>query len=671
MLTRKLILFSFLLLCFSFANAQNKADSLLQVLAQEKADSNRVNTYGKLGNLYKNSVPDTAIYYYKKGLDIAQKNKQNKKVVRYLLAIGTVYETKSDYTQALGYYEKALALADEIDSKIDQGNIQVNFGVISEKKGDYDQALEYYKKASDLYRIINDSTGLASVYNNSGLVYANKGENDKAIVFYLKSAKIYEKIKDEHTAASTYINIGRVFMGEADYDKAISYFDQAISILKKTQNLDTLGIAYLNAAIAYMGKLDFDKATQQNNKAFEVFKKTENLYMLSHVYNNFSYLYTEKGNYKKAIEYTLLSLPISEKLGDKLGMSYKLMSIASDYNSLKQYNNSISYATKSLVLAKELGALREQMNAYEQLVDAYSGENNYKKALEYQILQTQLKDSLFTIEKTEKINDIQTKYETEKKDLEIANKALKIDSLEKKAERDKIFMLAAALVLGLGILALILFYRNRLTQEKYKTELFNQKLLRSQMNPHFIFNTLTSIQSYMFEKDTQKAALYLSSFSKLTRSILEGSRHDFVSLQEDFETNENYLKIQKMRYDGLFEYSISIDDSLDPDHVQIAPMLIQPFLENSVKHGFKDITYKGHLEVIYKKIGNTLQITVEDNGKGVTDNKEHAHKSHALGITKERLYILNKRSKKNITFSVEHPADKGYKVVFHIPLKVA
>lgn len=668
---QKYFLVSFFSVFLFCASAQNKADSLLQVLAQEKVDSNRVTIFGKLGNFYQNAVPDTAIYYYKKGLDIAQKNKQNQKVVRYLLAIGTVYETKSDYTQALGYYKKALEQATKIDSKKDQGNIQVNLGVISEKKGNYDQALEYYKEASNLYRIINDSIGLASVYNNRGLVYANKGQNDKAISFYLKSAKIYEKIKDEQTAASAYINIGRVFMVETDYETAIRYFNQAISILKKTQNLDTLGIAHLNIAIAYMGKLDFNKASLHNDKAFEAFKKTENLYMLSHVYNNYSYLYTEKGNYNKAIEYSLLSLPISEKLGDKLGMSYKLMSIASDYNSLKQYNNSINYATKSLILAKELNALREQINAYGQLADAYTGKKNYKKALDYQILQTQLKDSLFTIEKTEKINDIQTKYETEKKDLEIANNALTIDNLENEAQRNKILMWASVLIIGLGILALVLFYRNRLSQEKYKAELFNQKLLRSQMNPHFIFNTLTSIQSYMFEKDTLKAAMYLSSFSKLTRSILEGSRHDFVSLQEDYETNENYLKIQQMRYDSLFEYSISIDENIDPDHVQIAPMLIQPFIENSVKHGFKDIDYKGHLEIVYKKLDDSIQITIQDNGTGVLDKKEHSHKSHALSITKERLRILNKRSKKNITFNVAPATEKGYKVVFQIPLKVA
>lgn len=671
MQTLKSFFFSFFFLFLTFASAQNKVDSLLQVLSQEKVDSNKVKIYAHLGSIYKNSVPDTAIYYYNKGFDISKKNNNKQSMARSLLSLGIVYETKSEYDKALRYYEQALVVANKIEHKKDKANILVNIALIYANKGNYDTAMAYYLKASEIYKKINDDRGLASVYNNTGLLYANKGQNDKAIAYYQKAIKIYEKNKEKETLATIYINIGRVFMGDSNYNKALANYDKAIVILKKTNNLNSLGIAYLNVAITYMGKEELEKAIKYNEEAFEIFKKIGNSYMLSHVYNNFSYIFTQNGDFKKSIEYNLLSLPITEKLGDKLGMSYKLVSIASDYNSLKQYNTSITYATNSLVLAKELGALKEQMDAYEQLTYAYTGKNNYKKALENKILQTRLKDSLFNIEKTEKINEIQTKYETEKKDLEIANNALTIDNLEKEAQRNKILMWASVLVVGLGILALVLFYSNRLNQEKYKAELFNQKLLRSQMNPHFIFNTLTSIQSYMFEKDTLKAAMYLSSFSKLTRSILEGSRHDFVSLQEDFETNENYLKIQQMRYDSLFEYSISIDENIDPDHVQIAPMLIQPFLENSVKHGFKDIDYKGHLEIVYKKIDNKIQISIQDNGKGVTDNKEHAHKSHALSITKERLRILNKKSKKNITFKVEHPANKGFKVVFNVPLKVA
>jgi len=671
MLTQKRFFFSLFFLFLIYASAQNKVDSLLQVLSLEKVDSNKVKLYGQLGGLYKNSIPDTAIYYYSKGLEISKNNNHKLNIARGLIKLGNVYETKSDFKKALSYNEQALAISDEIDKKNVKANILVSIALIYEKKGNYDKAMGYYLKAFEIFNKNNDNIGLAMVYNNMGLIYYNKGQHDRAIETYQKAVKIYEKTKDDANLAISFINIGRIFMGEENYDKAITYYDKAIFILIKTNNLNDMGIAYLNEAIAYMGKENLEKATEYNNKAFKIFKKIGNSYILSYVYDNFSYIYTQKGNSKKSIEYTLLSLLIAEELGDKLGISYKLGSIASDYNSLKQHNTSITYATKSLVLAKEIGSLEYQMNAYKQLSDAYTGKKNYKKALENKVLQTQLKDSLFNIEKTEKINDIQTKYETEKKDLEIANKALAIDNLEKKAQRNKIFMLASALILGLGILALVLFYRNRLTKEKYKAELFNQKLLRSQMNPHFIFNTLTSIQSYMFEKDTLKAAMYLSSFSKLTRSILEGSRHDFVSLQEEYETNENYLKIQQMRYDSLFDYSISIDENIDPDHVQIAPMLIQPFIENSIKHGFKDIDYKGHLQIMYKKIDNKIQITIQDNGKGVTDNKEHTHKSHALSITKERLQILNRRSKEKITLSVENAIDKGYKVVFNVPLKVA
>lgn len=667
----KHFLFIVLSLSLSFVTAQNKVDSLLHALAQEKEDSSKVKLYTELGDQYKRTIPDSSVYYYNKGLAIANKSNKKIEVGELLFSLSKAYLNKGESETALNYSHKALEIYKTIKDRKKEAEVLNIIGVIYRRKADYNNALKNYEKSLQIHSKTKNKRGKSDVLNNIGVVYILTGKYDKAIDFFHKTIKIAEEIGYNEKISSSYVNIANIFKDQEDYKQAIIYYKKAKVIDTKLNDAFGLAIDYASLGSVYILTEEWDKAFENNQKALTIFKKMGNKYYTSRVFESLGIIAKNKGDKKNYKKYSLKALDLLEEVGDKHGLARVSGNLANTYNESKQYNKAIVYAKKNLTLAEEIGLLKDQMLSYKYLSTAYMGQGNYKKALEYKLSETKAKDSLFNLAKTEKINEIQTKYETEKKDLELINKALEIDNLEKKAQRNKIFMLASLLVLGLGILALVLFYRNRLTQEKYKAEIFNQKLLRSQMNPHFIFNVLTSIQSYMFEKDTLKAATYLSSFSKLTRSILEGSRHDFVSLQEDFETNENYLKIQKMRYEGLFEYSINIDENIDPDHVQISPMLIQPFLENSVKHGFKDIDYKGLLEIVYKKIGDTLQITVKDNGKGVANNKEHAHKSHALSITKERLRILNKKSKKKITFTIENAIDKGYKVVFNVPLKMA
>ena len=651
---------------------QSNVDSILQVISQEKIDTSKVKLYRKLGDIFMYSNADSSIFYNKKALNLAIKSKSDKYIAKSYMQLGINYGIKGAYEESLHFFNEALKINRKINNRRDEAACLSNIALVNIRQSNYNEALVYLKEALIINDENNDIKKKAKNLSNIGVVYSEKGQYDIAIEYYQKALKIYEKLKDERSILNDiYGNIAVLFMQQNNNDKAIEFLDKAIQIAKKNNDLNSLGISYINLGIIYSDKLEFDKAIEYYQKALKSLRKVGNDYAINSLYNNLGSIYQQMGDNNKALEYYKQSLDIAERIGDKAGVARATSNIASNYNKLEQYHKALPFAEKSLKVAKKTDGLEEQKNAYKHLSTTHKGLKNYKKALEYKLLEIQLKDSLFNIEKTEKINEIQTKYETEKKDLEIINKNLEIDNLKKKEQRNKIIVFASTLVLGLGILALILYYKNRLTKEKYRAEMFNQKLLRSQMNPHFIFNTLTSIQSYMFEKDTKKAAMYLSSFAKLTRSILDGSRHDFVSLQEDYETNESYLKIQQMRYNYLFDYSIKIDENIDPDSVQIAPMLIQPFIENSIIHGFKDIDYKGYLEIIYKKLGNKIEITIQDNGKGVANDKEHGHKSHALSITKERLSILNKRSKDKISFKVENANEKGYKVVFNVPLKVA
>ncbi len=224
-------------------------------------------------------------------------------------------------------------------------------------------------------------------------------------------------------------------------------------------------------------------------------------------------------------------------------------------------------------------------------------------------------------------------------------------------------------------------YREKKIKEKNKLLILEQKLFRSQMNPHFIFNSLTSIQSFIFENNPIEAGSYLSKFSDLVRSILYNSREEYISLENEIKTLTNYLEIQKLRFNNSFDYRIEVGPEIDTEWLSVPPMLAQPFIENSIEHGIRHIDSKGLIVVNLSLMEESILLTIEDNGIGIeaskkiNNNKAKEHKSLAIIITKERIGILNKgKKKKSCSLQIEDIIGDngdiiGTKVKFVIPFK--
>ncbi len=232
---------------------------------------------------------------------------------------------------------------------------------------------------------------------------------------------------------------------------------------------------------------------------------------------------------------------------------------------------------------------------------------------------------------------------------------------------------------AIGIAAFI--WRLRLKDIKLEVQNMelNQKLLRLQMNPHFIFNSLTSIQNYIYSNQTHLAGQYLSDFARLIRLILENSRHEYISLDKEIETISLYMELQLLRFPQGFEFELQVDPLLDPEITFVPPMLAQPFLENALEHGLKQKT-GGLIQVSYKMIDNKIRFEVRDNGIGLTAtvnkpkdvylNKE----SLSTAICKERLQVLEHKFKCKIPLVIEEIIGtngvEGTRVVFDIPLEI-
>ncbi len=323
------------------------------------------------------------------------------------------------------------------------------------------------------------------------------------------------------------------------------------------------------------------------------------------------------------------------------------------------------------------------IDSYKLYSELHERKGNSRKALHYYKKYSAIKDSTFTEEKHKTINEINTKYETEKKEKQIIQQQVeleksKLETAKEKAEREKketqrnMFVIAFVLIIITAIFA----FRSYKQKKESNILLAEQKLLRSQMNPHFISNALGSVQQFVLANNPIEGARYLSKFTSLMRNIIESSRNENVSVETELITLDSYLSLQQLRFKDKFDFVINVDDEIEQEETLIPPMLAQPVIENSIKHAFKDIDHKGLIELDFRiSDQEKLILKIVDNGVGIdaeTDKKDN-HTSYATQIIKERINNLNKNNKEKYLFSLENRMEidntSGTIAIFDLPLK--
>jgi sensor histidine kinase YesM len=240
------------------------------------------------------------------------------------------------------------------------------------------------------------------------------------------------------------------------------------------------------------------------------------------------------------------------------------------------------------------------------------------------------------------------------------------------SQRNYLIFGSILLLLLISVIAFSTIRYNRLKSQKATMEM-EQRLLQSQMNPHFTFNVLHAIHTYMLKKDTEESGKLLTSFARLVRAILQHSSKDSIPLSEELSWLKDYIRLQQLRFTNSFDYTIEIDDELSPDNMLLPPMLIQPFIENAIEHGFSDSDTSGKLHISYKKTEKEVEIRITDNGKGFSADdlvrERNGHESVAIQITEKRISLLNKKRKGAFKFSIISKPLAGTTVLFSIPYR--
>jgi sensor histidine kinase YesM len=316
---------------------------------------------------------------------------------------------------------------------------------------------------------------------------------------------------------------------------------------------------------------------------------------------------------------------------------------------------------------------------YRNLFRIYQKKKNTSESLRYHILYANAGDSLQKLRKQRETMEMQVRYESEQNERQIEFLSAENEMKEFKLRQTRVFLFGLAGLAALIILLAVVLVRQYRLKERQNSLVLQQKLFRSQMNPHFIFNSLSGIHHFILHEQPSKAASYLSRFSKLIRSILHSSVEEYISLDEERATIENYLELQKIRFPDKFDFTVEMDEMLDPENT-IPCMLTQPFVENAIEHGIKDNSGRGLVSVRFMRKNWMVRIEVEDNGIGRAKARElsleqdKGHQSLSTSIIQERIRSLNKTLKKKITLDIvdlenEKGKPSGTKVILEVPLQ--
>ncbi|WP_182859075.1 histidine kinase [Flagellimonas aequoris] len=528
--------------------------------------------------------------------------------------------------------------------------------------------LSFSKKTVDLATDLRYWKGLLLGYERVALVYQYSFSNPyKALEYYHKALDLMGKDKDLQTLGwSIYGGIGTLYYEQEEYDKALEQFRK---VLHNDKNLELTATA--NIANIFGSLYQLDSAIYYYNRALNLEQVTNNPTYRANLYSNLSLVYSQANQMDSALTSAEKSIGLIEQYGIEFVRPTAYANASMAYLGNKDYDNAEQYANEALQLSEAQGNIFLQKSAWGTLADLYSAKGEFSKALEAYTKFSELKDSLNNQNRRVEINRSQLEFEFEKE------RAIAQAEIDRQSTIKTASLLGGGGLLAASVFGFVLYKRRRDAVEQKKEAEFRAlvadtelKALRAQMNPHFIFNSLNSIGDYILKNDNETALEYLTKFAKLMRMVLENSETKTIPLEEDLKFLELYLQVEAKRQPGKFSYVIDVDEGLDAENTLVPPLLLQPFIENSIWHGFRDKDGQGHILISIREKNEMLLCSVEDNGTGIHEKtKENSSKkSFGVSITENRLEILNKQqNKKGKLQIVDLGSQKGTRIEISIP----
>ncbi|WP_454046524.1 tetratricopeptide repeat-containing sensor histidine kinase [Chryseobacterium sp. Marseille-Q8038] len=527
----------------------------------------------------------------------------------------------------------------------------------------------------------------ADSYYNIGETFFNNGNFPKSEEYYTKAKNLYEKLNDkpniekatrrlaqsqekQNKITPAISNYGRAAqMGYSEKSKAVNTNDVArlssptpevkaeaiqnnINLSKKENEQGDLAESYSQLADVNLKQKDVSSAEENLNTAYKISKKEAPQQALA-INQKLADLYVENKNYDKAIEAKKKVLKedfVKDNSQEKVNQIQELADIYIKKNDPKE---AVGLLKNAYGIALDKGHTLEAQKSVKKLDSLYAISGNVDASV--QLYRDFLGKLPNLVSKDRSLVDNKILEDTEQRISQLEKeKELKDELIRKKNVFN--YSLIGALILLTG---LMIFIFRTLKKVQTKNKKIALQSLRREMNPHFIFNSLNSVNHFIATNNELEANQYLTKFSKLMRGVMENSAEDFIPFQQELDLLQNYLALEKTRFADKFDYEIDVDESLNMQNLQVPGMLIQPFLENAVWHGLRYRSVKGFLKLSFDKSESHLKIIIEDNGIGIEESKkqktQHQKTREGRGMknTLERIQLLNDLYKKDITCSVK------------------
>lgn len=610
--------------------------------ATQKRKNNNAKTFEELidsaKKVYKTDAKQGA-EFVTKSLLIPKKLSNQQKATAYNV-LGNIYMHWKQYDLATANYIRSLTYKKNVA-------VQLSLAKSYFKNKTYPAAVAAYNNIDEAAL----SNWQKIVLNEElGDVHAAKNEFSTAEKYYNKGLVIANKHLITPKITDLNSKLGKVTFSQGKVVQASEYFDNSLD-LSSRENVQRAAVEKGRVADFYNSNQQFDQEIALRKKNLSALEGLDVEVLIENSLHEPDSLTTQKSNYK----------------------------IANAYVQQAKYNDAIPYLEKSISEANKKSDLIIEKDATRKLSEVYKTVGEYTKALESYQSYVDLVDRVYLkkeqqianvskvgrdlIKQQQRIISLEDERKLSENKLLLASKDNELQNERNKQQGIVIYSLLA----GVLLLLLLAFYMYRnMKQQRMNNNLLALKSLRSQMNPHFIFNALNSVNSFIASNDERTANRYLTDFSKLMRAVLENSEEDFIALSKEIELLQLYTKLEHFRFQDKFDYDITVDETINVEEFLIPPMLLQPYIENAVWHGLRYKEEKGLLQIRIKAhTDNELQIVIEDNGIGREKSKalktvhQKNQNSKGMGNIKKRVAILNEMYADKVAVFIEDIANHG------------
>jgi tetratricopeptide (TPR) repeat protein len=575
-------------------------------------------------------------------------------------------------------------LAKEYDYWEGQAYALNQLGTVYRNTSQYQKAVDLHQDALAAAEKANNTELRVLSLNMLGVVYRRTDAIKTALDYNQRALELAESVDNPSVHIKRSINvalngIGNLYQTLEQYDQAIVQFERALKLEEELGNKLGLAINHQNIGNCLEEKGDLESALENYRKSLAYNEEIGSEYGTIICKNSLAQIYLKQDMPYAALVLLEPLLEASQRIGDFFITASIFINTGWAHTKLGNFDQAHDFITKGLEMAINRNMPSSILYGYQKLSELEYDRGDFKKAYEYYKKADEHAAQISSATNLRYMNDIIERYETDKKNNQIAVLAKQNEIVRLRLKKNETTLLVSALIVGLISSILYILYRQYQSKNEKRVLTLEQKMLRSQMNPHFLFNSLNSIKLYIINNEQKNAVHYLNKFSKLVRKILEASSQREISLAEELETVELYMNIENIRFSNEIDFRVEVDEDINVDNVKIPSLTLQPFLENSLWHGLspKEGEKKIHIHVKRKDKGH-VSIEILDNGVGRTmaeankENRVLKRKSVGIHITKERLANFAKDYQNNFDVDIVDLYDddgkpNGTKVVLDIP----